>query len=147
VGPTGKVVSVERRPEHGAHARKTIERWHGEIPPNLDMREGEVESVVAELAPERIVLDLPEPWHTVEVASEHQPTGGVLCTYLPTVPQVQQTVEFARATGCFAEIEVMEFMHREWNVDGRSVRPAHSMVGHTGFLTFMRRVEKRPEGV
>jgi tRNA (adenine57-N1/adenine58-N1)-methyltransferase len=94
--------------------------------------------------PERIVLDLPEPWHTLEAAAEHQPSGGVLCAYLPTVPQVQTTVEQARDAGTFAEIEVREFLFRDWNVSGRSVRPEHSMVGHTGFLVFMRKVEHSP---
>ncbi|HEU4895501.1 MAG TPA: methyltransferase domain-containing protein, partial [Acidimicrobiia bacterium] len=140
VGPSGKVITVERRDDHAAHARKTVERWFGEVPENVDLRVGDVSEVVAEIAPERIVLDLPEPWHVVEAAARSQGTGGVICSYLPTVPQVQTLVETVRATRAFAEVEVMEFLMREWNVDGRSVRPGHSMIGHTGFLTFMRRV-------
>lgn len=146
VGPTGLVVSVERREDHAAQARKTVERWHGEIPPNVELRVGEVSEMVVVLRPERIVLDLPEPWHTVELAAEHQPPGGLLCAYLPTVPQVQTTVETARQTGAYVELEIKEFMFRDWNVSGRSVRPEHSMVGHTGFLVFMRRAERRAPG-
>ncbi len=86
------------------------------------------------------MLDLPEPWHTVEAAANDQLPGGAITIYLPTVPQVQKTVETARDTGKFAEIEVKEFLFRDWNIDGRSVRPDHSMIGHTGFLVFMRRV-------
>lgn len=146
VGPTGRVVSVERRDDHAAQARKTIERWHrGQVPPNIELRLGDVSEMVSEVGPERIVLDLPEPWHTVATAATDQPHGGVLCAYLPTVPQVQTTVEKARETGSFAEIEVMEFLFREWNVSGRSVRPEHSMVGHTGFLIFMRKTQRTPE--
>ena len=78
VGPSGRVVSVERRDDHAGHARKIIERWMGEVPANLDLRIGDVEEVIAEIAPERIVLDLPEPWHSVKVAAEHQP-GGESC--------------------------------------------------------------------
>ncbi|MBW3666816.1 MAG: tRNA (adenine-N1)-methyltransferase [Actinobacteria bacterium] len=145
VGPNGRVVSVERRDDHAAQARKTIERWHrGEVPANIELRTGDVSEVVFELEPERIVLDLPEPWHTVGAAVAGQPPGGVLCAYLPTVPQVQTTVERARDTGSFAEIEIMEFLLREWNVSGRSVRPEHSMVGHTGFLVFMRKTQRTP---
>jgi tRNA (adenine57-N1/adenine58-N1)-methyltransferase len=140
VGPTGRVVTVEQRDDHGKHARKTLERWFGGVPDQVEMRIGDVAEEVAELKPERIVLDLPEPWHTVEAAAEHQPTGGVLCSYLPTVPQVETLVGTARDTGAFAEIEVKEFIMRDWNVKGRSVRPSHSMVGHTGFLIFMRKV-------
>ena len=144
VGPSGQVVSVEIREDHGAHARKAIERWYGEIPENIDLRIGDISDAVADVAPERIVLDLPEPWHVLETASEHQTPGGILCAYLPTVPQVQTTVERAREMGTFAEIEVKEFLARDWNVSGRSVRPEHNMVGHTGFLVFMRKTDSAP---
>lgn len=140
VGPTGRVVTVERRDDHAAHARKSLERWFGEVPDNVEMKIGDVTTEVAEVRPQRIVLDVPEPWHTLEAAATHQPDGGVVCAYLPTVPQVQQTIAEAEGLGRFAEIEVMEFLMREWNVSGRSVRPSHSMVGHTGFLIFMRKV-------
>ena len=145
VGPAGRVVSVELREDHGKHARKTIERWYGEIPGNVELLVGDVMTEVEAVRPERIVLDLPEPWHTIDLAAKHQPTGGVLCAYLPTVPQVQATVDAARDSRAFAEIEVKEFLFRDWNVSGRSVRPEHSMVGHTGFLVFMRRTETPPE--
>ncbi|MGB8359822.1 MAG: tRNA (adenine-N1)-methyltransferase, partial [Acidimicrobiia bacterium] len=92
------------------------------------------------------VLDVPEPWLVVEQAARHQPDGGIVSIYLPTVPQVQTTVETARELGRFTEIEVIEFMMREWNVQGRSVRPAHTMVGHTGFLIFMRKVADVRDG-
>ena len=140
VGSSGRVVSVERRDDHAAHARKTIQRWYGEIPDNLELRGGDVAEQVEDIRPDRIVLDVPEPSHTLKAAAEHQPPGGVVTVYLPTVPQVQQAVDAARDTGRFAEIEVKEFLFRDWNIDGRSVRPEHSMVGHTGFLVFMRRV-------
>lgn len=140
VGPSGRVVSVERREDHAAHARKTIVRWLGELPPNLELRIGEVEEVIPGLQPERLVLDLPEPWHAVPLAAEHQPGGGIFCAYLPTVPQLQTLTDAMRDTERFAQIEVFEILLRTWTVEGRSVRPDHRMVGHTGFLVIGRRV-------
>ena len=145
VSPTRRVITAERREDHASHARKTLERWFGEVPENVEMRDGDVADLVEEVAPDRIVLDLPEPWHTVQAAARHQPLGGVLGSYLPTVPQVQTLVEMARETRAFAEIEVKEFLMREWNVKERSVRPGHTMVGHTGFLIFMRKVADGPD--
>jgi tRNA (adenine57-N1/adenine58-N1)-methyltransferase len=57
---------------------------------------------------------------------------------------LQTLVETARESGSFAEIEVKEFLYRDWNVAGRSVRPEHNMIGHTGFLVFMRKVASPP---
>jgi tRNA (adenine57-N1/adenine58-N1)-methyltransferase len=139
VGSEGKVVSVEARDDHAAHARKTVERWFGEVPANLELRVGDIAEEVARVEPDRIVLDLPEPGPTLEAAAQHQPGGGIFFAYLPTVPQVQLLVEQARDLGVFAEIEVKEFLVRDWNIAGRSVRPEHNMVGHTGFLVFARK--------
>jgi tRNA (adenine57-N1/adenine58-N1)-methyltransferase len=144
VGTEGRVVSVDSREDHSAHASKAIERWLGELPTNLDLRVGDVADFVEDVTPDRVVLDLPEPWNVLEACSRHQRPGGVVTAYVPTVPQVQATIEAAEQLGTFAEIEVREVMMRDWNVSGRSVRPEHSMVGHTGFLTFMRVVDKRP---
>ncbi len=141
VGSSGRVVSVERRDDHALVAERTITRWLGAIPPNLELHRGAVEDVITEIAPERIVLDLPEPWHVIRLAATHQAPGGLVSAYLPTVPQVQSTVEAMEESGAFAEIEVSETLHRTWSVSGRSVRPDHRMVAHTGFLVVARRVQ------
>lgn len=135
VGPGGQVISVERRPDHLDHARKTITRFLGEIPPNLVLVEGLVEDVLADHTPDRVVLDLPEPWSVVEPAVAAFASGGILCSYLPTVPQVQKLHDELRISRRFVGIESFEVMQREWQIDGRSVRPMSQMVGHTGFLT------------
>lgn len=139
VGPTGRVVSVERRPDHAAHARKTLRKWFGELPGWLELRDGSVEDVIAEVRPDRIVLDLPEPWHAAAIAAEHLQPGGVFVAYVPTVPQMQQTVEAMRASRSFIDLSGFEVLLRTWNVEGRSIRPDHQMVGHTGFVVVGRR--------
>jgi tRNA (adenine57-N1/adenine58-N1)-methyltransferase len=139
IGPNGRLVSVEVRDDHAAHARKAVERWYGQVPDNVELRVGDVADEVEAVAPDRIVLDLPEPWHVMRAAAEHQPAGGILTAYLPTIIQVQTLVEAARESGVFTEIEIKEFWVRDWNVSGRSVRPEHEMIGHTGFLVFMRK--------
>ena len=139
VGPEGRVVSVERRADHSALAERRIAGFFGEVPPQLELRVGEVEDVVDEVNPDRIVLDLPEPWHLVRPAAAALPGGGVFCCYLPTVPQVQQVREELEASGAYLDVETFEILLRDWVVAGRSVRPSHRMIGHTGFITVARR--------
>jgi tRNA (adenine57-N1/adenine58-N1)-methyltransferase len=140
VGSSGRVVSVERREDHAEHAGETISRWLGSIPDNLELRIGQVEDQILEVRPDRIVLDVPEPWHSVAPAAIGLSSGGVFCAYVPTVPQLQQTVEELRASGRFDDILAFEALLRTWNVQGRSVRPDHQMVGHTGFICVARKV-------
>lgn len=138
VGETGRVVSVEAREDHAAHAKRTIEGFFGSVPANLDLQVGEVEAVGDDVRPTRIVLDLPEPWHVASSGGGLLP-GGVFVSYLPTVPQVQTLVETLRNESGYAMIQTFETLHREWKVEGRSVRPDHRMVGHTGFVVVARR--------
>lgn len=140
VGPAGTVVSVEERPDHAAGARAAIERFFGEVPPNLSLRVGRVEELVGEVAPDRLVLDLPEPWRVVAPAVAGLADGGVLIAYLPTVPQVQHLHDELRRSRRFLGVGAFEILLREWVAEGRSVRPASQMVGHTGFVTTARKV-------
>lgn len=133
VGPAGRVVSVEIRPDHAAHARKVIGRFFGAIPEQLELRHGELAAVIVEVEPDRIVLDIPAPWEVVPAATKAMVPGGVLVSYLPTVPQVERLRDAMRDR--FIDTITIEVLLREWAVDGRSVRPAHRMVGHTGFIT------------
>jgi tRNA (adenine57-N1/adenine58-N1)-methyltransferase len=57
------------------------------------------------------------------------------------VPQVQQTVAALQETAVFGMIETFETLLRTWSIQGRSVRPDHRMVAHSGFLTVARKVE------
>ncbi|NND04077.1 MAG: tRNA (adenine-N1)-methyltransferase [Acidimicrobiia bacterium] len=139
VGDSGRVVSVEQRSDHAQIARDRIEGFIGNIPKNLELRIGDVEDNFGDVAPDRVVLDLPEPWHSVAPAVEHMRPGGVFCCYVPTIPQVQEVRKTLARTGSFIEATTFEVLHREWAIEGRSVRPNHRMQGHTGFITVARR--------
>jgi tRNA (adenine57-N1/adenine58-N1)-methyltransferase len=144
VGEHGTIVSVERREDHATHARRLIEAFAGEIADNIDLRIGDVEDVIDEVEPDRIVLDLPEPWHSVAPAARALRGGGAFASYLPTVPQVQTLREAIDDAQAFTEIETFEVFMRTWTIDGRSVRPDHRMIGHTGFITVARKRLRRP---
>jgi tRNA (adenine57-N1/adenine58-N1)-methyltransferase len=136
--PGGSVVSVERREDHAAVARKRIAGFFGGIPEHLDLRVGDVVDLVGEVQPDRIVLDIPEPWTVVAEAAEHLPGGGIFACYLPNITQVQTVTDALATTGVFMESSTFEVLIRDWTITGRTVRPSHRMVGHTGFLTVAR---------
>ncbi|MCL1599769.1 MAG: tRNA (adenine-N1)-methyltransferase [Actinomycetia bacterium] len=143
VGDSGLVVSVDKRQDHAVHAKRLIESFWGGTPPNLDLRIGEVEEIIGDVAPDRIILDLPEPWHSVAPAVESLAGGGVLASYLPTIPQVQTLREELHQAKIFTDVDTFEILMRSWTVEGRSVRPDHRMVGHTGFITVARKRLRR----
>lgn len=144
VGERGLVVSYEAREDFARTAMKNIERYVGPVP-NLTMRKQDAyEGIQTDTDKglfDRIVLDLPEPWRVVPHAVQALRSGGVYLSYVPTVPQTQQTVEALERAAVFGLIETFETLLRPWNIEGRSVRPAHRMVAHSGFITVARKVE------
>ncbi len=142
VGPTGQVVVYESRRDFIAPALENIRNW-GEPPANLLIRECDIYDGIQDGDFDRIVLDLAEPWRVVPHALSALRMGGIAACYNPSIIQVQQTVAALEAAGGFGMIETLEVLYRPWHVKGMAVRPAHQMVGHTGFLTFARRLAVR----
>jgi tRNA (adenine57-N1/adenine58-N1)-methyltransferase len=146
VGPEGRVVSYELRPEFQAKAADNLEMFLGKLPPWLELREGDVRQVAATGERfDRVVLDLPEPWDVLEALEGALEPGGVVCGYLPTTVQVQQLV-LALEERAYEHLETFEVLHRSWHVTARSVRPDHRMIAHTGFVTVARRMLRPPLG-
>jgi tRNA (adenine57-N1/adenine58-N1)-methyltransferase len=142
VGEGGRVISYETREDHHDRAVENVSAWYegmGGKPENLELRVGDVFEGVPEARFDRMVLDLPEPWRAMGTTTASLAPGGVLCSYLPTVPQVSQTVEAMRAEG-FGLLKTYEVLLRTWNVEGQSVRPDHRMVAHTGFVVVGRKL-------
>jgi tRNA (adenine57-N1/adenine58-N1)-methyltransferase len=142
VGESGRVISYELRDDHHHQAVENVTAWYegmGGKPENLELRVGDLFAGIEETGVDRMVLDVPEPWQAVGPATESLAPGGILCCYLPTIPQVQQTVEAMRRGG-FSFLSTFESLLRTWNVDGQSVRPDHRMVAHTGFIITGRKL-------
>ena len=144
-GPQGQVISYELRQDFSRVAQGNLRRFLGAAD-SLVLRQHDI---YAGILPEdqplhRIVLDVPEPWRVVEHAARALVAGGIFLSYVPTIPQAVQTTETLRSAGAFSLLETVEVLLRPWNIEGLSVRPAHRMVAHTGFLTVARRI--RPPG-
>ena len=88
-----------------------------------------------------IILDLPEPWKAVENCAKALNYGGFLASYSPTVPQFADFVNAVRKHESFVYLKTSEITEREWEVEERKVRPKSRGLGHSGFLSFARKVK------
>jgi tRNA (adenine57-N1/adenine58-N1)-methyltransferase len=134
VGPNGTVHSYEINPEV---VPKALANVKSVIPDTsqLEVTVGDIFEGITGAPVDRVILDLPEPWQAVNAAADALITGGILLSFLPTILQVQELVLALNADGRFARVETAETLLRGWNVTRRSVRPAHRMVAHSGFIT------------
>ncbi len=86
------------------------------------------------------VLDVPEPWNAIESCAKALKPGGFLVSYSPSVPQVTDFVNAVRKNESFVYLKTSEIIEREWEVEERRVRPKSQGIGHSGFLSFARKI-------
>lgn len=144
VGHRGLVVTYEAREDFARTAMMNIERHMGIVPNLVPLRRNAYEGIDLpedRLPFDRVVLDLPEPWQVVGHAASALRSGGIFLSFVPTVPQVQQTVEALERAAVFGMTETFETLLRTWSIQGRSVRPDHRMIAHSGFLTVARKIQ------
>ncbi len=144
VGEHGSVTTYEIRPELVEGATANVRTL---VPntANLEVRLKDVYEGVEETGLDRIVLDVPEPWHVVPHAARSLTPGGIFLGYLPTILQVYQLYEALAENPNFEMMETVEVLTRPWSVTRRSVRPAHRMIAHTGFITTARKCDPKEE--
>jgi tRNA (adenine57-N1/adenine58-N1)-methyltransferase len=137
------ITAYEIREDFAQHAIKNVQDFLGEdVDYNVLIRD--VTEGIDEVDLDRIILDMPEPWDVVKHAEGALRPGGIFLSYLPTINQTQLLRE-ALHQHAFGLAETAEILRRTWHIDGRSVRPDHRMVAHTGFLTSARRLVGRQE--
>ena len=86
------------------------------------------------------ILDVPEPWKALANCAKALKPGGFLVSYSPSVPQVADFVNELRKNDNFVYLKTAEIIEREWEVEERKVRPKSSAIGHSGFISFARKV-------
>ena len=146
LGEQGELISYERNPEFAELARRTLEefdRFYGSALARHRIVVGDIYEGIPEKDLDTILLDVAEPQSAQAAAAQALRPNGTLLCWLPTVLQVFVLVRVLQQNPEWAEIQVTETLMRPWRVAPTSVRPAHKMVGHTGFLISARRVVQR----
>lgn len=138
VGPEGRVISYEVKPDVQNLARKNLTRFS--LDSRVDFKLRDIREGFDETDADAFFLDVPNPYdYTGQVRAALKP-GGYLCCLIPTFNQVEKTLQALRQTK-FAFVEVCELLLRYYKTDAARIRPTDRMVAHTGFLIFARRIE------
>lgn len=85
-------------------------------------------------------LDVPQPWDALVNVNHMLKLGGFLVSYSPQITQSQKMVVAAEKLG-FVHDKSIETIERSWILDEKRARPGFESLGHTGFLSFFRKVE------
>ncbi|MFC7139499.1 methyltransferase domain-containing protein [Halosimplex aquaticum] len=132
------VTTYERDPEFAEVARENMEL--AGVADRVDVRTGDVTAQLGDLDRYDVVtLDTEDAATMVERTPNLLRDGGYVAVYSPFVEQTREAVSAAHDVG-LSEVETLETIQREMDFDDRGSRPSTAGVGHTGYLTFARRV-------
>lgn len=129
-----KVISYERNKEFFKLVNENI-KFIGLK--NIQTKNKDVYKKIDEKELDLIILDLPEPWNAIENAFKALKKGYFLVCYLPTINQV---IELLKNNKTFIHVKTVEIIEREWQTDEGKVRPVSSIISHTGFMVFLRKI-------
>ena len=133
--PKGKVYTYDVREDHVRITKKNIENLSLK---NITCEIHDVYKSIPQKNADLITLDLPEPWSAEQNALKALKAGGFLVSYSPTTPQMADFVNNLPVG--LVHIKTIEIIEREWEVAGRKVRPKTAAIGHSGFLSFARKI-------
>ncbi len=106
---------------------------------NIILKRDNVYKGIKEKDLDLVTLDLPEPWQVTRHAEKALKEGAYLVVYLPNLNQVKQFIDSTKGTSISVQ-ETLELIERKWNITEKTMRPEFQMLGHTGFLTFCRKL-------
>ena len=137
VGASGSVVTYDLRSAAIEVARANLRRSGNAA--QVTFRSDDVRTSIAEREVDAVFLDIPDPWAAVPGAWQALRAGGHLATFSPNMEQVKETVASVRQQP-FVGLRTIELIEREMEVRDVGVRPSFAALGHTGYLTFARKV-------
>ena len=107
---------------------------------NIKIKKKDIYEGIGEKDIDLVVLDLPEPWKAINAAKNALKIGGFLISYSPSIPQSADFVNEISNDENFVHIKTSEIIEREWEIEGRKIRPRSQAIGHSGFISFARRI-------
>lgn len=138
VGPDGHVSSYEIREDFVKIIKENISGtdFKNITLYNQDVTEGFKEE---DNSIDLVFLDLPKPGEVIEDAYRILKTGGFVAVYTPYVEQFQIVNKVLGKSG-FKNIKIREGNVRELEIKKNKTRPNSRMAGHTGYITFARKL-------
>lgn len=137
VSPNGRIISYDNRKNFIEHAFKNIEQAN--LQDLVSTKFKDITEGIDEKEIDAVILDIPNPWDAVEHAWNSLKIGGYYCSYSPLISQLEKTVTKLRKFN-FIEIKTIENLQRDLITTENGTRPSFNMLGHTGYLTFARKI-------
>ena len=138
VSPDGRVYSYENRIEMQRNAMRNLQR--AGLAEYVAFKVRDIAEGFDEVDVDALFLDVRTPWDYLAPACQALKGGGFFGALVPTTNQVSDLVAGLEGHR-FGDIEVEELLLRAYKPIPQRLRPADTMVAHTGYLIFARKIE------
>jgi tRNA (adenine57-N1/adenine58-N1)-methyltransferase catalytic subunit len=132
-----QVVSYEIRKDHEKIVEKNLKDF--EIT-NVKLVNADASEKIIEKNFDIATIDVVEPWTVIDNIEKSLKSGGYIVSYSPSISQVQNLVEKINENPNLRVLKTLETIERPWDIRGRIVHPEFRIMGHTAFLTFIRKI-------
>lgn len=129
------VVSYEIREDHFKIAEKNIKELEIE---NVKLINKDASQGIEEKDFDAAVIDIKEPWLVINEVEKAVKSGSYIVSYSPSINQTDLLIKEALKNQNVIIIKTIEVIEREW--DTKKMHPKMRMLGHTAFLTFIRKI-------
>jgi tRNA (adenine57-N1/adenine58-N1)-methyltransferase len=141
IQPNGHVYSFDNRDSSIKRAVKNVKR--AGLENYITIQKADIMNEELQIPEvESIVLDIAQPWKVIAKIKHYLKFSGILVSFSPTIEQVKKTT-FELQNNDFYEINTYELIKRMMQVKENATRPQVQMIGHTGYLTFGRKIQNR----
>ena len=131
----GVVYSYENREDFLNVAKKNVEQFGLK---NVQFKLKDIYEGIEEKNVDLVTLDIASPEKAVSSAHTALKMGGYIFSYSPCIEQVSRFCLAARTQGM--QVKTLECIVREYEVSEKGTRPKSRMLGHTGYMSFARKV-------
>lgn len=140
VKPGGHIYSFDVNPDFMEIAKRNLEKagmadyvtlTRHDPHEGVDVREADI-----------AIVDLGDPWTVLDQVHDALKGSGAFVAICPTMNQIEKTATELKKSG-FADIESIELLIRVMEAREGMTRPSMRMIGHTTYLVFARKVQKK----
>ncbi|BFI73653.1 tRNA (adenine(57)-N(1)/adenine(58)-N(1))-methyltransferase TrmI [Nanoarchaeota archaeon] len=136
VKPNGKVYSYEIREDFYNIAKKNLEKL--KLLDYVELKLKDINNGIDEKDIDLVVLDIPDPWNTLNYCYDSLKIGGYLVSFLPNITSVLKLLD---SNDKFLLVGVYENFVRRWKYEkGKVLRPRNLELVHTEFLVLFRKI-------